>query len=124
MQSKMPALKSQKYQSVTNSQENILSNIRELLRTRDRVTRFATVVMISLSATTSFAGDPSVEAIKASGAAAGGAALGGATFMAVGSGGLTIAGTAITVGAAPFIIAGTVLGLAGYGVPSLLGLRH
>ena len=56
------------------------------------------------------------ESAKAGGAAAVGAAAGGAVFGVVGSGGLAIAGTALTIGAAPFVAAGAVLGLAGYGV--------
>jgi len=93
-----------------------LSNASNLPRTHARTIRLATVLAIALVASLSFAGDRSAEAIKATGAAAGGAAVGGATFLAVGSGGLAIAGTAITVGAAPFIVVGSVLGLAGYGV--------
>ena len=61
------------------------------------------------------AADKTDEAIKAGGAVAAGAAVGGGTFALVGSGGLAIAGTAVTVGLAPFLAAGAVVGLAGYG---------
>ncbi|HCJ51641.1 MAG TPA: hypothetical protein DHV67_07305 [Gallionella sp.] len=64
------------------------------------------------------AADQDMEVKKAVIAAAGGAAAGGLTFAAVGSGGLVIAGTALSIGAAPFIAAGAVVGLAGYGVYS------
>jgi hypothetical protein len=76
----------------------------------------AVVVLTALFVSTSHAGDREDEALKAGGAAAGGAVVGGATFAAVGSGGLAIAGTAVTIGAAPFVAAGAVIGLAGYGI--------
>jgi hypothetical protein len=62
------------------------------------------------------AADKTDEAIKAGGAVAAGAAVGGGAFAIVGSGGLAIAGTAVTVGLAPFVAAGAVVGLAGYGI--------
>ena len=76
----------------------------------------AAVALTALCVSTSHAGDKKEEALKAGGAAAGGAVVGGATFAAVGSGGLAIAGTAVTIGAAPFVAAGAVVGLAGYGI--------
>lgn len=77
---------------------------------------FVIVVSIFFIVSTAHAEGKRSEAIKASGAAVSGAIVGGATFAAVGSGGLAIAGTAITIGAAPFVVAGTVIGLAGYGI--------
>lgn len=62
------------------------------------------------------AADKTNEAVKAGGAAAAGAAVGGGTFAVVGPGGLAIAGTAVTVGLAPFVAAGAIVGLAGYGI--------
>lgn len=76
----------------------------------------AVIFMTLLVVSTSHAGEKANEALKAGGAAAGGAVAGGATFAAIGSGGLAIAGTAVTVGAAPFVAAGAVVGLAGYGI--------
>lgn len=64
----------------------------------------------------SHAGDQNTEALKAGGAAVSGAAAGGIAFAAIGSGGLAIAGTPFTVSAAPFVAAGAVVGLAGYGI--------
>ena len=52
------------------------------------------------------AADKTDEAIKA----------GGGAFAIVGSGDLAIAGTVETVGLAPFVAAGAVVGLAGYGI--------
>ena len=49
-------------------------------------------------------------------AATTGAAAGGVTFAVVGTGGMVIAGTALSIGAAPFVGAGAVVGLAGYGI--------
>ena len=60
--------------------------------------------------------DTKTEAIKAGGATVAGAAVGGGVWAAVGSGGLVIGGGAVSVAAAPFIAAGAVVGLAGYGV--------
>lgn len=48
--------------------------------------------------------------------AGGGAAAGGVTFATVGSAGLAIGGTAVTIGAAPIVAVGAVVGLAGYGI--------
>jgi hypothetical protein len=62
------------------------------------------------------AGDTKDEAIKAGGAAAVGAAAGGATFAITGPVGLAIGGTAVSIGAAPFVAVGAVVGLAGYGI--------
>ncbi len=76
----------------------------------------AAAASILLCVSSAHAGDQTPEVLKAGGAVAGGAALGGAAFVAVGSGGLAIAGTAVAVGAAPFVAAGAVVGLAGYGV--------
>lgn len=56
------------------------------------------------------------EMLKAGGAAAAGAAVAGSAFAIVGSAGLAVAGTAVTVGLLPFVAAGTVVGLAGYGI--------
>lgn len=64
--------------------------------------------------------DKSNETIKAGGAVAAGAVVGGGAFAIVGSGGLAIAGTAVTIGLAPFVAAGAVVGLAGYGVYRLV----
>jgi len=84
---------------------------------KTRVIAYA--VLISLLASPICAADQG--GIKnASVAAAGGAAVGGLTFTAVGSGGLVIAGTALSIGAVPFIAAGAVVGLAGYGVYSAI----
>lgn len=76
----------------------------------------AAVASTVLFVSTAHAGDKKDEALRAGGAAAGGAVVGGATFAALGSGGLAIAGTAVTIGAAPFVAAGAVVGLAGYGI--------
>lgn len=77
---------------------------------------FAVAILTIFLVSLSHASDQSSEVIKATGAAATGAAIGGATFAAIGSGGLAIAGTAVTISAAPFVAAGTVVGLAGYGI--------
>jgi len=61
------------------------------------------------------------EAIKAGGAAAVGAVAGAATSAAIGSMGLTVAGTALAITAAPIIAAGAVVGLAGYSIYKLFG---
>jgi hypothetical protein len=84
---------------------------------RFRVIAFA--VLLSLSASPIHAAEQGERVKKATLAAAGGAAVGGLTFTAVGSGGLVIAGTALSIGAAPFIAAGAVVGLAGYGAYSV-----
>jgi len=81
---------------------------------KTRLIAFA--VFMSLVATPTYAATRDAEVKKAGVAAVGGAAAGGLTFVAVGSGGLVIAGTALSIGAAPFIAAGAVVGLAGYGV--------
>lgn len=60
--------------------------------------------------------DTRKEVAIAGAATAAGAAAGGTAFACLGSGGLVIAGGAVTIGAAPFIAAGAVIGLAGYGV--------
>ena len=78
------------------------------------------LLVLSLFITPSHAADKAEEAIKAGGAVAAGAAIGGGTFAVVGSGGLAIAGTAVTIGLAPFVAAGAVVGLAGYGVYRLV----
>ncbi len=49
-----------------------------------------------------------------------GAVVGGGAFIAIGTGGLTIASAVAGIGAAPFIAAGAVAGLAGYGVYSMM----
>lgn len=70
---------------------------------------------MNLFVSISHADEQKNEALKAGGAAAGGAVVGGVTFAAIGSGGLAIAGTAVTIGAAPFVAAGAIVGLACYG---------
>ncbi len=62
------------------------------------------------------ANDTKTEAIKAGGAAAAGAAAGGAVVATTGSIGVAIAGTAVSVGAAPIVAVGAIIGLAGYGI--------
>lgn len=74
------------------------------------------LILAALSTSPAHAGDQKSEALKAGGALAAGAAVGGTAFAVIGAGGLAIAGTALTVGAAPFIAVGAVVGLAGYGV--------
>ena len=66
------------------------------------------------------------EAIKAAGAGAAGAAAGAGAFALIGGGGLAIAGTAVAIGAAPFVAAGAVIGVAGYGIHRLFsdGANH
>lgn len=54
----------------------------------------------------------------ASGSAVVGAVLGGGAFAAFGTGGVALASVVAGIGAAPFIAAGAVAGLAGYGVYS------
>jgi hypothetical protein len=76
---------------------------------------FVTVVVLLINSH-AYATDQKTEALRAGGAVAVGAAAGGGVFAAVGAGGLAIAGTAVTVGLAPFVAAGAVVGLAGYGV--------
>lgn len=56
------------------------------------------------------------EKAKAAATAASGGILGGAVTAVIGNAGLTIAGTAVSIGAPVFIGAGLLLGLAGYGV--------
>ena len=73
-----------------------------------------TLVVLLVSSPVHAADKPD-EAIKAGCAVAAGAVVGGGAFALVGSGGLAIAGTAVTVGPAPFVAAGAVVGLAGYG---------
>lgn len=85
---------------------------------KTKVIAFA--VLMSLFASPICAADQGARVKNASVAAAGGAAVGGLTFTAVGSGGLVIAGTALSIGAVPFIAAGAVVGLAGYGVYSAI----
>jgi hypothetical protein len=70
---------------------------------------------IALLASPVRAADTQTEIAHATLATAGGAAAGGITFAAVGSGGMVIAGTALSIGAAPIIAAGAIVGLAGYG---------
>lgn len=60
--------------------------------------------------------DTKKEAVKAGGAAGAGAVVGGATFAYTGSIGVAIGGTAISIGAAPIIAVGAVVGMAGYGI--------
>jgi hypothetical protein len=81
---------------------------------RATLNRLTMVVLLVTSS--AHAADKTDEAIKAGGAVAAGAAVGGGAFAIVGSGGLAIAGTAVTVGLAPFVAAGAVVGLAGYGI--------
>ena len=56
------------------------------------------------------------EVIKAGAAIGTGAAIGGVASAWLGTGGLVIAGTGLAIGTAPFVAAGAVVGLAGYGV--------
>lgn len=56
------------------------------------------------------------EAKKAAAAAGAGAVAGGITSASVGGMGLAVGGTAMSIGAAPVIAIGAVLGLAGYGL--------
>lgn len=58
----------------------------------------------------------SKEVLKATGAAAIGGVAGVGVAGAVGGMGLTLLGTAVSIGLAPMIGAGAVVGLAGYGV--------
>lgn len=60
--------------------------------------------------------DTKTEVAKAGGAAAAGALVGGATFAGTGSICVAVGGTALSIGAAPFVAAGAVIGLAGYGI--------
>jgi hypothetical protein len=62
------------------------------------------------------ANDTKSEIIKAGGAAAAGAVAGGAVVATTGSIGVAVAGTAVSVGAAPIVAVGAVIGLAGYGI--------
>ena len=61
------------------------------------------------------------QALKAGGAVTAGAAAGAAGYAAIGGMGLTVGGTAMAIGVAPFVAAGAVVGLAGYGVYKLFG---
>ncbi|MDY0073049.1 MAG: hypothetical protein RBR77_10415 [Thauera sp.] len=80
----------------------------------------AIISIFSTSAAYATESSKKEEAAVAAGSVVLGAAAGGATFAAVGSGGLAIAGTAISIGAAPFIAGGAVVGMAGYGSYKLL----
>ena len=72
----------------------------------------AAVAALLISASAAQATEQKDEAIKAGGAVAAGAAVGGGAFALVGTGGLAIAGTAVTIGLAPFVAVGAVVGLA------------
>jgi integral membrane sensor domain MASE1 len=52
--------------------------------------------------------------------AVGGAALGGVVAASVGGMGLAVGGTAIAITAAPVMVAGTIVGLAGYAIKNVL----
>ena len=60
--------------------------------------------------------DEMPEGAKAGIGTAAGTAAGVATAIIVGNGGLAICGTAVAVTAAPIIITGAIVGLAGYGL--------
>lgn len=77
---------------------------------------FAVVASTIFYLSPAHAGEQRTEVLKAGGAVAAGAAVGGGAFAVVGSGGLVIAGTAVAIGAAPFVAAGAIVGLAGYGI--------
>ena len=62
------------------------------------------------------ANDTKTEALKAGGAAVAGAVAGGAVVATTGSIGVAVAGTAVSIGAAPIVAVGAVIGLAGYGI--------
>lgn len=67
----------------------------------------------SRSATTS---STSQRSLEAAGAATAGAAVGAGVATTVGTIGIAVGGTAVAVGTAPFVAAGAVVGLAGYGI--------
>lgn len=73
-------------------------------------------VLFALFSQPAFAGEKGEEIIKASSAVVAGAAAGGTLYASIGGGGLAIAGTAIGIGAGPFLVAGMIVGMAGYGV--------
>lgn len=83
---------------------------------RNNKTIAALLTAFAFMASPMHAADTKTEALKAGGAATAGAVAGGVTWAAVGSGGLVIGGGAVTVAAAPFVAAGAVVGLAGYGI--------
>jgi len=72
--------------------------------------------VMALSVSPVRANDTKTEALKAGGAAAVGAAAGGVVVATTGSIGVAVAGTAVSVGAAPIVAVGAVIGLAGYGI--------
>jgi hypothetical protein len=65
--------------------------------------------------------DSNNEGWKAGGAAAAGAGAGFIAAEIIGGIGLTAMGTAVSVGAAPIIAAGAIVGLAGYGLYRVFG---
>jgi hypothetical protein len=74
------------------------------------------ISVIALLASPVRANDTKTEALKAGGAAAAGAVAGGAVVATTGSIGVAVAGTAVSIGAAPIVAIGAVIGLAGYGI--------
>ena len=84
--------------------------------THMRSSVFAIVASTILYLSPAHAGEQKTEVLKAGGAVAAGAVVGGGAFAVVGSGGLVIAGTAVAIGAAPFVAGGAIVGLAGYGI--------
>jgi hypothetical protein len=79
-------------------------------------TCIAILSSIALSVSPASAKDHTKEVAKAGGAATAGAVVGGVTFAYTGSIGVALGGTAVSIGAAPIIAAGAVLGIAGYGI--------
>lgn len=76
------------------------------------------LVMVALSTSHAHAGVnvDKKEAAKAGAAVVAGGAAGGAAFSTIGGAGLAIGGTALSIGAAPFVVVGATLGMAGYGI--------
>lgn len=71
---------------------------------------------LSLMGSPATAKDRTKEAVKAGGAATAGALAGGGTYALTGSIGVAVGGTAFSIGAAPIVAAGAILGVAGYGI--------
>ncbi|MBA2749225.1 MAG: hypothetical protein H0U45_10925 [Tatlockia sp.] len=57
--------------------------------------------------------------VEAAGFAVGGAAAGAGVAATVGGMGLAVGGTAVAIGSAPVVAAGTLVGLAAYGLKKL-----
>jgi hypothetical protein len=83
------------------------------MNTKTFITILSCVALLSSPAS---AKDYTKEVAKAGGAATAGAVVGGATFAYTGSIGVAVGGTAISIGAAPIVAVGAVLGIAGYGI--------